>query len=216
MIPVILLVLLTVSNLFAEDEMIKLPPPKLAGDASLEEAISTRRSVRSFTADPLTLEELSQLLWAGQGITSDDGLRAAPSAGALYPVELRIVVKNVTDLKPGLYSYQPQGHLLTSALIYDLEDIPDEDTYRQDWIVEAPVVIFVTAEPEVTASKYGSRANRYIYLEAGHIAQNILLQAVALGLGGTPVGAFEDKRIADYIVTDRKPLYILPIGHPNE
>lgn len=204
-----------VSSLFAEQDMIKLPLPKLESAVSLESAISQRRSVREFTQDSVSLEHLSQLLWVGQGITDKvEGLRAAPSAGALYPMELRVVAQRVEGLAPGLYVYKHQTHALQAERVADPGSPLGRSAYMQDWIEEVPVVIFITATPSRTRVKYGGRTERYLFLEAGHIGQNILLQAVALGLGGTPVGAFDDDRIARFLGTRQKPLYILPIGHP--
>ena len=197
--------------------MIKLPAPKLDGAVSLESAINQRRSVRDFTRDALSLEHLSQLLWVGQGLTDKaEGLRAAPSAGALYPMELRILVQRVEGLESGLYVYKHQTHELEAQHVSDVGYSLGDAAYGQDWMEEAPLVIFITATPSRTSRKYGERTTRYLFLEAGHIGQNILLQAVALGLGGTPVGAYDDDLLAKFLGTKQKPLYILPIGHPWE
>jgi SagB-type dehydrogenase family enzyme len=210
-------VLAFTASLFAEQDMIKLPAPKLESAVSLESAIAARRSVRDFTQDSLSLEQLSQLLWAGQGITNkEEELRAAPSAGALYPMELRVVAQRVEGLVPGLYVYRHEAHALEAQREPEPGMSFGEAAYMQDWIEEAAVVIFITATPSRTRVKYGERTERYLFLEAGHIGQNILLQAVALGLGGTPVGAFDDDRIARFLGTRQKPLYILPVGHPWE
>lgn len=209
------LVLLIAASLFAEQDMIKLPAPKLESAVSLESVVAARRSVREFTQDSLSPEHLSQLLWAGQGITDDkEDLRAAPSAGALYPMELRVIVQRVQGLTPGLYVYKPHAHALEAQRVPDTGLAPGQAAYWQDWMEEAPTIIFITATPSRTRVKYGKRTERYLFLEAGHIGQNILLQATALGLGGTPVGAFDDDRIARFLGTRQKPLYILPIGHP--
>lgn len=207
--------LLFVSSLFAEQNMIKLPAPKLESDVSLESAINQRRSVRDFTRDAISLEHFSQLLWVGQGITDKaEELRAAPSAGALYPMELRILVQRVEGLDSGLYVYKHQAHALEAQRVPDVGYSLGDAAYEQDWMEEAPIVIFITATPSRTSRKYGDRTTRYLFLEAGHIGQNILLQATALGLGGTPVGAYDDDLLAKFLGTKQKPLYILPIGHP--
>jgi SagB-type dehydrogenase family enzyme len=196
--------------------MIKLPAPKLTSDVSLESAIQQRRSVRKFTDDAVSLEHLSQLLWAGQGITGEEGLRAAPSAGALYPIELRVLASNVQGLDSGLYLYKPETHALETLRIPESGLVAGQAAYDQDWIEEAPMIVFITAIPSRTRVKYGERTDRYINLEAGHIGQNLLLQATSLGLGGTPVGAFDDDLLAKFLGTRQAPLYIIPIGHPSE
>lgn len=201
-------------NLFAEENMIKLPAPKLESAVSLESAMNQRRSVREFSEEILSLEHLSQLLWAGQGITGEDGFRTAPSAGALYPIELHILVNHVQGLDAGLYHYKPESHTLEPEQYPSGNLSRGRTTYRQDWIEEAAIIIYITAVPSRTRVKYGERTERYIFLEAGHIGQNLLLQATALGLGGTPVGAFDDDQVAKLLGTKQKPLYIIPIGHP--
>jgi len=209
-----LFTLILATSLFAEQEMITLPSPRIESTASLEHTISMRRSLRDFSPESLSIEQLSQLLWAGQGITDGEELRAAPSAGALYPMELRVLVQRVKGLKPGLYVYKAEAHALEAQRVPDAGYPLGDAAYGQDWMEEAPIVIFITATPSRTRVKYGERTERYLFLEAGHIGQNILLQAVALGLGGTPVGAFDDDRIAKLLGTRQTPLYILPIGCP--
>ncbi|MEE8163144.1 MAG: SagB/ThcOx family dehydrogenase [Anaerolineae bacterium] len=193
-------------------EEIALPEPRLKGEISLEEALARRRSVRSFTEEELTLEEISRLLWAAQGMTADWGGRTAPSAGALYPLEVYVATAN------GLYHYVPQGHRVISESQDDLRLKLWEAGLRQDWIREAPAVFVITAIYERTAKKYGGRAERYVKLEAGHTCQNILLQAVALDLGAVPIGAFYDDQVqaALSLPTDHEPLYLIPVGHPRK
>lgn len=206
--------LFLVSTLFAEQDMIRLPSPRLESGVSLERTISIRRSLRDFSPESLSVEQLSQLLWAGQGITDGEGLRAAPSAGALYPMELRVLVQRVRGVANGLYVYKPEAHALETQRLPDIGYSLGDAAYGQNWMEQAPIVIFITATPSRTRVKYGERTERYLFLEAGHIGQNILLQAVALGLGGTPVGAFDDDEIARFLGTRQSPLYILPIGCP--
>lgn len=193
-------------------EEIPLPPPRLQGPMSLEETLAARRSVRSFTDEPLTLEKIGQLLWAAQGITREWGGRTAPSAGALYPLEVYVATPD------GLYHYVPQGHRLEVKSRTDLREALWEAGLMQDAIRESPAVFVVTAVYERTAGKYGARAERYVHLEAGHAAQNLLLQAVALGLGGVPIGAFYDERVqaALSLPRDHAPLYLIPVGYPRE
>ena len=193
-------------------EEIALPAPRVQGEMSLEETLAARRSVREFTEEELTLEEISQLLWAVQGITAAWGGRTAPSAGALYPLEVYVATAD------GLYHYLPQGH---KAIVESRADLRSElwrGGLSQDAIREAPAVFIITAVYARTEKKYGGRAERYVKLEAGHAAQNLLLQAVALGLGGVPIGAFYDDQVqsALSLPLDYEPLYLIPIGHPRD
>jgi SagB-type dehydrogenase family enzyme len=161
----------------AEGEVLALPAPRLASDVSLEEALARRRSVRAYSGEPLTLKEIGQLLWAAQGITHERGYRTAPSAGALYPLELYVATDS------GLYHYLPRGHEAEKRRIEDWRAPLCQAALSQDAVCQAPAVFVVTAVYERTEAKYGQRAERYVWLEAGHAAQNLLLQAVALGLG---------------------------------
>jgi SagB-type dehydrogenase family enzyme len=196
----------------AQGESLDLPPPRLEGEISLEETLAARRSVRSFTSDPLTWEEIGQLLWAAQGITRDWGARTAPSAGALYPLELYVATPR------GLYHYVPQGHQVTTVIDGDLRSELWRVSLKQDAVRQAPAVFILAAVYERTAGKYGERAERYVHLEAGHAAQNLLLQAVALDLGGVPIGAFTDDKVQSVLglPPDHEPLYVVPVGHPRE
>jgi SagB-type dehydrogenase family enzyme len=179
---------------------------------SLEQALAQRRSVRDFREQGLTLEQLSQLLWAAQGITNPRGFRTAPSAGALYPLELYVVSRD------GFYHYRPAGHELALVAAQDVHQAVWESGLKQDALRDAPVVFLVCAVYERTAAKYGQRATQYVHIEAGHAAQNLLLQAVALGLGGVPIGAlYEDQlQAALALPENHKPLYLLAVGYPAE
>lgn len=193
-------------------EEITLPAPRLEGEMSLEETLAARRSVREFTDEELTLEEISQLLWAAQGITAVWGGRTAPSAGALYPLEVYVATAD------GLHHYVPQGHKAIVESRADLHGELWQAGLSQDAIREAPAVFVITAVYRRTEKKYGGRAERYVKLEAGHAAQNLVLQAVALGLGGVPIGAFYDDQVqsALSLPSDHEPLYLIPIGHPRD
>ena len=193
-------------------EEMDLSEPRLMGEISLEEALTQRHSVRSFTDEELTLEEISQLLWAAQGLTADWGGRTAPSAGALYPLEVYVATAD------GLYHYVAQGHKVIIESQDDLRPKLWEAGLKQDAIREAPAVFVITAIYERTAQKYGGRAERYVKLEAGHACQNILLQAVALDLGAVPIGAFYDDQVQATLSLppDHEPLYIIPVGHPRQ
>ena len=193
-------------------EILALPAPLTDGPMSLEEALAQRHSVRSFAETSLTLDELSQLLWAAQGITRDWGGRTAPSAGALYPLELYLVTEAAA------YHYLPTEHGLVTLTTQDLRDALWDAGLQQDALREAPATLVIAAIFERTATKYGDRASRYVYMEAGHAAQNVLLQAVALGLGAVPIGAFHEEQLAEALglLPDHIPIYLIPIGHPRE
>ncbi|MBC7292567.1 MAG: SagB/ThcOx family dehydrogenase [Thermoleophilia bacterium] len=193
-----------------------LPAPTTSGPLSLEEAIKRRRSVREFTSAPLTLAEIGQLLWAAQGITSPQGARAAPSAGGTYPLEIYLVAGRVTDLAPGIYRYRPAAHDLVPLAEGDYRAALAEAGLNQTWIQDAPVDFVVSGIYKRTTDRYGERGIRYVHLEAGHAAQNLCLQATALGLGAVTVGAFSDEKVRQLLgmTKDEQPLYIIPVGHP--
>ena len=204
-------------NATAALKEIPLPKPRLSGSMSLEEAIATRRSVRSFREAPLELHELSQLLWAAQGITQGQaGFRTAPSAGATYPLEVYIAAGSVNDLPPGLYKYKAQGHELTELAKGDFRSALHDAALRQRCVKDAPVVIIIAAVYERTIARYGERGIRYVNMEAGHSAQNVCLQAVSLRLGSVVVGAFNDESVkrALSLPQNENPLYLIPIGRP--
>ncbi len=189
-----------------------LPAPRRDGKLSLEAALDRRRSIRSFTNEALTAEQIGQLVWAAQGITDPQGFRTAPSAGALYPLECYVATA------AGVFHYEPGPHRLQPRVAEDLRAALAGAALNQSAIREAPAVVVITAVYERTALKYGEfRARRYAMLEAGHAAQNVLLEAVAIGLGAVPIGAFDDGRVARLLgLEDREaPLYLMPVGHPR-
>jgi SagB-type dehydrogenase family enzyme len=202
-----------------ETPTISLPDPRLKGEMTLEEAILKRRSRRDFMDSPLTLGEVSQVLWAAQGITAETGLRAAPSAGALYPLELYLVVgkQGVEGLEEGVYQYLPHSHSLQLILGEDVRQTLARLSVQQMFIAEAPLSLLITAEYERTTKKYGDRGVRYVHMEAGHAAQNVYLQAEALGLGTVTIGAFQDEEISEALNLPQsyRLLYVMPIGHPE-
>ncbi len=196
----------------AEQKEIQLPQPKTKGAVSLEETICQRRSVRDFSSKELGLDEISQLLWAAQGITArkaGSSLRAAPSAGALYPMELYLLSKN------GLFHYLPEGHKLEVLSDKDLRKSLADASLGQAAIKDAAVVIVICGVPKRITGKYGERGIRYMHIEAGHIAQNIQLEATAVGLGSVPIGAFNDARVDKTLGLAKgcQALYIIPVGH---
>jgi len=191
-------------------EIVELPPPQIEGKVSVEQALLERRSVREFTGEDLTWEEISQILWAAQGITEERyGLRTAPSAGALYPLELYVVKRE------GVYHYLPQGHKLEKTLESDLRFSLSRAALGQRAVREAPADIVITAVYQRTQRKYREEGIRYVHLEAGHAAQNIHLQVVALGLGSVPIGAFNDSEVQRVLrlPLNHEPIYIIPVGH---
>jgi SagB-type dehydrogenase family enzyme len=196
---------------------IPLPAPDLTG-MTVSQAIRNRRSVRHYAAVPLSVKELSQLLFAAQGITAERGdyaLRAAPSAGALYPIELYAVIHNVADLSPGLYHYRPSLHTLEPILVKDLRADLAACCLDQQFVGQAGVALVMTAIYDRTTRRYGDRGRRYVHMEAGHISQNIYLQATSLGLGSVVVGAFQDDALNELLqlkADEETALYVHPVG----
>lgn len=203
------------NNQMTQSKEIKLPEPSLKGKKTLEEVLAQRRSIRSYKREPISLEELSKLLWSAQGITEKSwGLRTAPSAGALYPLEVYVVIGNCKDIEAGVYKYIPQNHSIVKTLDGDRRRELYNSALQQESIVQAPVNFVIAAVFQRTAIKYGERAERYVWIEVGHAAQNLLLQATALDLGAVPIGAFYDDKIkkALNLNKDEEPLYIIPVG----
>ena len=195
-----------------------LPPPAMDVGRSLEQALRERRSVRAFGPGALSLAELSQLLWAAQGVTAPAGQRTAPSAGALYPLELRVAVGAVAGLEPGLYRYLPAGHRLERSDPRDPRPALAAAAHAQSWVRENAALVILSAEYARTTGKYGQRGVRYAHLEAGHAAQNLLLTATALGLGSVIVGAFDDAAVARALdlPPGEAPLVLIPLGRPPD
>lgn len=190
-------------------DRIVLPKPSLRSERSLEELLAARRSIRHFAPGALSDVQLSQLLWAAQGIVTPQGLRTTPSAGALYPLEVYVL------LAEGLYHYRPDRHELRRRQAGDARRALCRAALSQDAVMLAPAVFVFTAVERRMVSQYGSaRTPRYIHMEAGHAAQNLLLQATALGLGGVPIGAFHDRQVRDVLQlpAGEDPLYLIPVG----
>lgn len=189
-----------------------LPEPNTTGSVFLEQTLEKRRSIRSFKTDKLSIDQISQLLWAAQGITAPmSGFRTAPSAGATYPLELYVVTGDWVGL------YQPRGHKLNILSNKDQRTKLAAASFGQMFISKAPLSIVIASVPARTEGRYGKKAKRYINMEVGHAAQNIHLQAVALGLGSVPVGAFSElavKKILN-LPENQIPLYIIPVGYPS-
>jgi SagB-type dehydrogenase family enzyme len=197
-----------------ESVIIELPEPRYDSDVSIEQSLLRRRSIRSYTGESLTLQELSQLLWAAQGVTDPKGFRTAPSAGALYPLELYVVAGDVQDLSPGVYRYEPLEHGLVRTMEGDKRAELADAAVWQNFVGEGAIVIVFTAVYERTTGKYGDRGIRYVHMELGHAAQNLCLQATAMDLGAVTVGAFYDEEVVELLDLpgDEQPLYIIPVG----
>lgn len=196
---------------------VSLPEPRLQSEVSVEEALSGRRSVRVYAEAPLTLDEVSQLLWAAQGITGAGGARTAPSAGALYPLEVYLAAGEVEGLIAGVYHYKPEPHELVLLKKEDVREALAEAALSQAWIKEGAIVIVIAAAYERTMVRYGKRGVRYVHMEVGHAAQNLYLQAEALGLGMVVVGAFHDDQVKSLMAMpdEEVPLYVIPVGRKD-
>ncbi len=188
-----------------------------AGNISVEDAIASRRSERNFLDQSLTKDQLFQILWAAQGITGD-GKRAAPSAGATYPLEIYAVAGTVEGLDAGVYRYIPEAHSLTKHVSGDKRKELAGASLNQNFIADAPLVIVIAAEYQRTTKRYGERGIRYVHIEVGHVGQNIYLQAESLGLGTVAVGAFYDEEVARVLNLPEahEPLYVMPVGYVKE
>ena len=196
------------------DEIFELPIPVMASGVPVEQALARRRSIRAFAEVPLTLEQLSQLLWGAQGVSHEEGFRTAPSAGALYPLEVYVLVGDVMGLTQGVYKYEAEAHRLTRTGGGDLRADTARAALGQAWIADSRAIMVIAAVLRRTQVRYGERSERYVHMEAGHAAQNVYLQATAMDLGTTVVGAFDDARIHGLVGMERDelPLALLPLG----
>jgi len=195
-------------------EHIKLPNPVLTGEHSVEMLLQQRRSVRSYQKSSLKLAEVGQLLWSAQGITDAQGLRTAPSAGALYPLKLFVMVGDVNVLSAGIYQYNPEEHSLLKIINGDLRKSLQKAALDQTCIGDAAIIIVFTAIYRYTTWKYGERGRRYVHIEVGHAGQNLFLQAEGLGLGTVVVGSFDDDAVREVLNlgSDVQPLSLMPVG----
>ena len=196
------------------NEYIKLPNPELTGEQSVEMLLQQRRSVRSYQKSSLNLTEVGQLLWSAQGVSDAQGLRTAPSAGALYPLKLFVVVGDVNELSPGIYQYNPEEHSLLKTANGDLRKLLQKAALNQSCIGDAAVIFVFTAIYRRTTWKYGDRGVRYVHMEVGHAGQNLFLQAEALDLGTVVIGAFNDDEVRKVLRldSDMQPLSLMPVG----
>ena len=194
--------------------VVSLPPPRQEGGTPLTDALARRRSVREFREAPLSLAEVAQLLWAAQGITDPHGLRTAPSAGALYPLEVYVVAGQVQDLAAGIHKYDAERHELSCVGKGDARDRVERAALRQNWVGDAAAVFVIVGVYERVRVKYHERAERYVHIEVGHAVQNLCLQAAALGLGSVVVGAYHDDELAEVLrlPEGESPLCLVPVG----
>ena len=200
-----------------DQNVIALPLPTTDGKISLEQTLVDRRSIRHFSDKPLTIDQISQLLWAGQGMTDNRGFRTAPSAGALYPLELYAILGKLEGVPAGIYHYNHKDHHLIKIKEGDFRSELCAAGLSQGAIKNAPMTILISSVFKRTTIKYGQRGIRYVIMEVGHAGQNILLQAVSLGLGAVPIGAFNENdiiRLMDF-GSEEQPLYLIPVGHEN-
>ena len=195
-------------------DIITLPEPKNSGTMSVEEALFERRSVRNYKDEALTLTEVSQLVWAAHGITNVRGYRTAPSAGALYPLEVYVVAGNVEGLPAGVYKYRPQEHELEKVAGGDVRAELCAAAIDQECVEDGAVVLVFAVVYERTTGKYGERGVRYVHMEVGHASQNVYLQVVSLGLGTVVIGAFNDEEVGRLLQMqdDERVLCIMPVG----
>lgn len=213
--PCVLFPVLAVIQAHAD---IALPKPSFMGKKSVEEAIHTRRTVRRFKPKALNIEQLSQILWAAYGITSENSAyKSVPSAGALYPLDIWAAVgKNgVEGLEAGVYHYVSKGHKLAKVKTGDVRNDIAKASLYQTWMAEAPITLVLTGEYERCTRKYRDRGVPYTYIEAGHVGQNIFLQAEALGLGAGIVGAFHNDLVQQVLGINKgyDPILIMPVGY---
>jgi SagB-type dehydrogenase family enzyme len=203
----------------SEEESVPLPRPSQDGVFAVEKAIARRRSRRTYLRRSITRVQLSQLLWAAQGVTdSENGLRAAPSAGALYPLELHIFVGGVgvEGLTAGVYHYETDGHRLKKTRDGDHLKELEAAALDQEVIGMSSICVVISAVFSRTTGKYGPRGRQYVHQECGAAAENVYLQATALGLGTVIVGAFTERAVSKAVGLgpDETPLCLLPIGMP--
>ncbi len=192
-------------------EIVLLPEPLAAGGPTLEEALGRRRSIRSYLPDPLSVEIIGQLLWSGQGVTDGQGHRTAPSAGATYPLELYALTNDA------FWHYLPDGHRVESRQVDGVLEDLSSAAFGQEFVETAPAVIIISGVVARTEADYGPLAARLVDREAGHVAQNILLQTAALGLAAVPVGGFDPSEVGERLAlpAGEEVLYLIPVGYPD-
>jgi SagB-type dehydrogenase family enzyme len=196
---------------------IQLPKPQFAGSISIEQALLERRSTRQFSAEALSLLEATQLLWAAQGITSEDGKRTAPSAGGICPLTVYLITGNVDSLVPGVYKYSPESNQLDLITPGDFRVPLAAASFNQSCVSEGAAVIAFSATYELMNAKYGAGSEKFVDMEVGHASQNVHLQAVSLGLGTVVVAAFRENEVREMLnlPSNEKTIYLMPVGKPQ-
>ncbi|MCK4235471.1 MAG: SagB/ThcOx family dehydrogenase [Candidatus Krumholzibacteria bacterium] len=189
-------------------DTIQLPPVPRAGEVSIEEAIWCRRSIRSFTDEAPTPDIVSRLLWAAQGVTSEEGFRSAPSAGATYPLEVFLAAPAY------LARYEPEGHRLIITMRKDVRKALAKAALGQHWFDNAPLIFILAADVSRTSVRYGKRADLYVHIEVGCASENLMLQAAAMGWGSVPIGAFLEEDVSRVLELPKEwtPYLIVPVG----
>jgi SagB-type dehydrogenase family enzyme len=196
-------------------QIIDLPEPDRQGHEALEKLLNQRRSVREYAAEHLSLQEISQVLWAAQGLSdSPHAFRTVPSAGALYPLEIYLVAGDIESLAAGVYRYMPREHALVLIVAGDVRNDLYASALSQEPIRKAPATLVIAAVYERTTQRYGDRGRIYVHMEAGHAGQNIYLQAEAIDLATVAIGAFQDQDVKTVLgmAHEEEPLYIFPLG----
>ena len=196
------------------EDTVKLPRPRMKGGVSVEEALRRRRSTRTFAKKPLSLEQVSQLLWAAQGVTGAFNERTAPSAGGTYPLEMYLICGDVDGLQPAVYKYRVRAHELERVADGDRRADLAEASLGQACVRRCAAAVVMSAVYKRTVDEYGERGISYVHMEVGHVGQNLHLEAAALDLGAVMVGAFDDERVAEILglPEDESPVYIIPLG----
>ncbi len=198
-------------------QSVPLPKPESSHATTLMDALDSRHSVREFTDEMISQQDVSALLWAAYGVRSDGG-RTAPSAGGLYALKLFVVATNVEQVQPGVYAWNPFTNELLPTLSGNLAGELQAAALDQEAVGQAPLVVVVAGSPERLAEKYGERSERYTHAEAGHATQNLLLAETVLELGAVPIGGFTDKTVQDVLAlpAGELPYYLVAVGHPAE
>lgn len=186
---------------------IELPEPNTKGSMTLEKAIAGRKSSRQFSGERLELKQIGQLCWSAQGQRTGK-FRTAPSAGATYPLELYVAAAD------GYYHYLPAQHAVQECSTEDLRQRLCEAAWGQRFIEDAAAIFVLAAEFERTTGRYGERGRRYVYMEAGHAAQNLHLQAEAMGLGSVAIGAYDDDAVSEALALgdNLEAVYLVAVG----
>lgn len=199
--------------------IVNLPQIEIARNMSVDQAIQNRRSVRRFSATPLTLKDVSQLLWAAQGITDfERNFRTTPSAGGVFPMEIYLVAGDdgVQELDAGIYHYNPFNHTLEMIVRGDMRYNLSQAAHQQKWVNDAPISLIITGNYLKMQDRYSDKnlSTRFVDMEAGHIGENIYLEAVSRGLGTVAIGSFYDDQMINLLKlpANETPIYIYPIG----